>query len=219
MISAIKPVARPVVLLILDGFGCREDAPDNAISRARMPKWDRLLASCPHTSIDASELEVGLPAGQMGNSEVGHLNIGAGRIVYQDFTRIDHAIATGEFARNPVLTDAVAVAKASGAAIHVMGPPRPAAHSHERQIAAMVELAAAPARRHPRPHLRRPRLAAQKRGSVARILSGVCASSPARIASICGAIRDGPASVGIAPPTIFWSTAAPRIRRSIAKPR
>src|SRR5215831_3990184 len=98
---AATPVARPVVLLILDGFGCRADAPDNAITRARMPHWHRLLANCPHTSIDASEQDVGLPDGQMGNSEVGHLNIGAGRVVYQDFTRIDRAIADGEFAANP----------------------------------------------------------------------------------------------------------------------
>jgi len=121
MNSAPKPLARPVVLLILDGFGCRADAPDNAITRARMPNWDRLLAACPHTTIDASELEVGLPAGQMGNSEVGHLNIGAGRVVYQDYTRIDHAIATGEFARNPVLTAAVAAARANGSAVHILG--------------------------------------------------------------------------------------------------
>ena len=102
----IKPVVRPVVLLILDGFGSREATPDNAIAHAAMPHWTRLLATAPHTTIDASELAVGLPEGQMGNSEVGHLNIGAGRVVYQDYTRIDHAIATGEFAANPVLVAA-----------------------------------------------------------------------------------------------------------------
>src|SRR5947208_13851775 len=112
--AAKRPAVRPIVLLILDGFGCRADAPDNAITKARMPNWDRLLATCPHTSIDASELEVGLPAGQMGNSEVGHLNIGAGRVVYQDYTRIDQAIATGEFARNPVPTAAVTSAQPTG---------------------------------------------------------------------------------------------------------
>ena len=94
---------RPVVLLILDGFGSRPDAPDNAITRARMPRWRELLASSANGTIDASEMHVGLPDGQMGNSEVGHLNIGAGRVVYQDLTRIDQAIATGEFARSPVL--------------------------------------------------------------------------------------------------------------------
>jgi len=136
--------ARPVVLLILDGFGSRDAAPDNAISCAAMPNWNRLLATSPHTTIDASELHVGLPEGQMGNSEVGHLNIGAGRVIYQDFTRIDHAIETGEFARNPVLGAALAVAKRNGSALHVLGLLSPGGvHSHERQIAALVDMAAA----------------------------------------------------------------------------
>ena len=138
------PHARPVVLLILDGFGSREAAPDNAITSAAMPNWTRLLATSPHTTIDASELHVGLPAGQMGNSEVGHLNIGAGRVVYQDFTRIDHAIDTGQFARNPVLRAALDVAKRAGSALHVLGLLSPGGvHSHERQIAALVAMAAA----------------------------------------------------------------------------
>ncbi len=142
---ASSPVSvRPVVLLILDGFGCREATPDNAIARARKPNWDRLLATCPHTSIDASELAVGLPDGQMGNSEVGHLNMGAGRVVYQDLTRIDLAIRSGEFAANPVLRDAAATAAATGNALHILGLLSPGGvHSHERHIAAMVELAAA----------------------------------------------------------------------------
>jgi len=141
--QATRPAVRRVVLLILDGFGCREDAPDNAISRADAPHWRHLLATCPHTTIDASELRVGLPEGQMGNSEVGHLNIGAGRIVYQDFTRIDVAIRDGQFARNPVLLDAVNCARAGDATLHVMGLLSPGGvHSHERQVAAMVALAA-----------------------------------------------------------------------------
>src|SRR5262252_10525875 len=107
MNPAVKPAARPVVLLILDGFGCRADAPDNAITRARMPNWDRLLATCPHTSIDASEQDVGLPPGQMGNSEVGHLNIGAGRVVYMDITKIDLMIENGDLYSNPVLLAAM----------------------------------------------------------------------------------------------------------------
>jgi 2,3-bisphosphoglycerate-independent phosphoglycerate mutase len=140
---AVRPAVRPVVLLILDGFGCRPDAPDNAITRASMPNWKHLLATCPHTTLDASELRVGLPAGQMGNSEVGHLNIGAGRVVYQDYTRIDVAIENGEFAANPALGDAVAAARDDGSALHVLGLASPGGvHSHERQIAAMVELAA-----------------------------------------------------------------------------
>jgi len=144
--AAIEQPGRPLVLLILDGFGAREDAPDNAISSADTPNWDRLLATCPHTTIDASERHVGLPGGQMGNSEVGHLNIGAGRVVYQEYTRIDRAIETGEFASNPVLRGAVAAARHNGSALHVLGLVSPGGvHSHERQIAAMVELAAAEA--------------------------------------------------------------------------
>jgi len=131
------------LLLILDGFGAREDAPDNAISNADTPNWDRLLATCPHTTIDASERHVGLPRGQMGNSEVGHLNIGAGRVVYQDYTRIDLAIETGEFASNPVLLDAVAATRRDGSSLHILGLVSPGGvHSHERQVAAMIELAA-----------------------------------------------------------------------------
>src|SRR3954447_279128 len=139
--SSSAPRVRPVVLVILDGFGCREDAPDNAISRANMTRWRDLLARSPHTEIDASEFHVGLPRGQMGNSEVGHLNIGAGRVVYQDYTRVDHAIETGEFRDNPVLNRAVQVAKDKGTTLHVLGLLSPGGvHSHERQIAAMVEL-------------------------------------------------------------------------------
>jgi 2,3-bisphosphoglycerate-independent phosphoglycerate mutase len=138
-----RPDVRPVVLLILDGFGSRDAAPDNAISNARMPNWNGLLASVPHMVIDASERRVGLPEGQMGNSEVGHLNIGAGRVVYQDLTRIDHAIETGEFAANPVLNEAIAVARRSGTTLHVMGLLSPGGvHSHERHVAAMVDLGA-----------------------------------------------------------------------------
>jgi len=142
--ASLSPWVRPVVLVILDGFGSREAAPDNAISSAAMPNWTRLLATSPHTTIDASELHVGLPAGQMGNSEVGHLNIGAGRVVYQDYTRIDHAIATGEFAHNPVLREAMATAVRSHSALHVLGLASPGGvHSHERQIAALVTMASA----------------------------------------------------------------------------
>ncbi len=141
--TARVKAARPLVLLILDGFGARDNAPDNAISNADTPNWDRLLATYPHTTIDASERHVGLPGGQMGNSEVGHLNIGAGRVVYQDYTRIDRAIETGEFASNPVLLDAVAAARRNSSALHVLGLVSPGGvHSHERQIAAMIELAA-----------------------------------------------------------------------------
>jgi len=182
--------ARPVVLLILDGFGSREAAPDNAISCAAMPNWNHLLATSPHTTIDASELHVGLPEGQMGNSEVGHLNIGAGRVIYQDFTRIDHAIATGEFARNPVLGDAMAVAKRNDSALHVLGLASPGGvHSHERQIAALVDMAAAAGVARILVHAfldgrdTPPRSAAQSLAFLER----VCAKHPgARVASIVG---------------------------------
>ncbi|MEO8486245.1 MAG: 2,3-bisphosphoglycerate-independent phosphoglycerate mutase [Betaproteobacteria bacterium] len=139
--AAATPTPRPVVLLILDGFGSRPDAPDNAITRARMPNWNALLSHAAHGTIDASEHHVGLPDGQMGNSEVGHLNIGAGRVVYQDLTRIDHAIATGAFASNPVLRDALA--RAGRGAVHVLGLLSPGGvHSHEKHLAAMVGMAA-----------------------------------------------------------------------------
>jgi bisphosphoglycerate-independent phosphoglycerate mutase (AlkP superfamily) len=95
----------PGLLIILDGFGQGEDAPDNAISQAHTPNLDALLQQYPHTVINASETHVGLPTGQMGNSEVGHLNIGAGRVVVQEFDRINNAILSGEFYRNPVLLE------------------------------------------------------------------------------------------------------------------
>jgi 2,3-bisphosphoglycerate-independent phosphoglycerate mutase len=133
----------PVLLLILDGVGCRNAAPDNPVSLARKPNWDRLWREFAHTTIDASERSVGLPSGQMGNSAVGHLNIGAGRVIYQDFTRIDRAIETGEFASNPALIDAIATARRNRTTLHVLGLVSPGGvHSHERQIAAMVQMAA-----------------------------------------------------------------------------
>jgi 2,3-bisphosphoglycerate-independent phosphoglycerate mutase len=133
----------PVLLIILDGFGHREECEDNAICQARKPHWNRLWATCPHTVIDASEKWVGLPRDQMGNSEVGHLNIGAGRVVYQDFTRIEAALESGEFAANPVLAKAIESARTSGRALHVMGLVSPGGvHSHELHIQAMVALAA-----------------------------------------------------------------------------
>ncbi len=185
-----QPDVRPVVLLILDGFGTRDPAPDNAISNARMPHWRAILDSSPHTVIDASERHVGLPEGQMGNSEVGHLNIGAGRVVYQDLTRIDHAIETGEFAANPVLGEAVAAASRSGGTLHVLGLLSPGGvHSHERHVAAMVDLAASRGARSIVVHAfldgrDTPPRSAQE--SLAR-MDEVCARhAGARIGSICG---------------------------------
>lgn len=133
----------PVLLLILDGFGYREDTDHNAVARAHKPNWDKLWNSYPHTLINASELHVGLPHGQMGNSEVGHLNIGAGRVVYQDLTRVDVAIEDGSFYSNPALSEAVAVAKKQGSTLHILGLLSPGGvHSHELHILAMLELAA-----------------------------------------------------------------------------
>jgi 2,3-bisphosphoglycerate-independent phosphoglycerate mutase len=132
----------PVLLIILDGFGYREECEDNAICQARKPQWNVLWETCPHTTIDASEKWVGLPKDQMGNSEVGHMNIGAGRVVYQDYTRIESAIETGEFFTNPVLAKACETA-AEGHALHILGLVSPGGvHSHESQIHAMLELAA-----------------------------------------------------------------------------
>jgi len=133
----------PVLLVVLDGFGHRDECEYNAICQARKPHWNFFCATYPHTVIDASEQWVGLPTNQMGNSEVGHMNIGAGRVVYQDYTRIEHAIETGEFRRNPVLARALATACAPGAALHVLGLMSPGGvHSHESQIHALLDLAA-----------------------------------------------------------------------------
>ncbi|UTJ47378.1 2,3-bisphosphoglycerate-independent phosphoglycerate mutase [Atlantibacter subterranea] len=134
---------KPMVLMILDGYGYREDQQDNAIFSAKTPVMDSLWAKRPHTLIDASGLEVGLPDRQMGNSEVGHVNLGAGRIVYQDLTRLDVEIKERTFFSNPVLTRAVDTAVAAGKAVHIMGLlSAGGVHSHEDHILAMVELAA-----------------------------------------------------------------------------
>ena len=134
----------PVLLIILDGFGYREACDNNAICQARKPHWNFFWNSCPHSTIDASEKWVGLPAAQMGNSEVGHLNIGSGRVVYQDYTRIDAAIDSREFFANPVLKKAVATARDNKSTLHILGLLSPGGvHSHQLQIAAMVEMAAA----------------------------------------------------------------------------
>lgn len=135
---------KPMVLVILDGYGYREDQQDNAILNAKTPVMDALWAKRPHTLVDASGLEVGLPDRQMGNSEVGHVNLGAGRIVYQDLTRLDVEIKERTFFSNPALVGAVDNAVAQGKAVHIMGLlSEGGVHSHEDHILAMVELAAA----------------------------------------------------------------------------
>ncbi|MCD6040134.1 MAG: phosphoglycerate mutase [Gammaproteobacteria bacterium] len=134
---------RPLALIILDGWGYREETRANAIALANTPHWDQLWQHYPHTFISASGHAVGLPDGQMGNSEVGHLNIGAGRIVSQDLTRIEYAISDNSFFENPILTQAIDHAVNAQKAIHILGLLSPGGiHSHEQQIQALVKLAA-----------------------------------------------------------------------------
>jgi 2,3-bisphosphoglycerate-independent phosphoglycerate mutase len=133
----------PVALLILDGFGYREEMKDNAIAQAKKPNWDALWKNFPHTLINASEHYVGLPDGQMGNSEVGHLNIGAGRIVFQDYERINNSIAGGEFFEHPELKPALLNIKKTGKALHIFGLLSDGGvHSHQNHIHAMIKMAA-----------------------------------------------------------------------------
>ncbi|MGI9228717.1 MAG: 2,3-bisphosphoglycerate-independent phosphoglycerate mutase [Gammaproteobacteria bacterium] len=142
--TAKQPLSvRPVILIILDGWGYSETTSYNAIHSAKKPVWDELWAHCPHTLVNASSLEVGLPAGQMGNSEVGHINIGSGRVVDQESTRITRAIESGEFFRNTTLNQALQRAQADGKAVHIMGlVSSGGVHSHQDHIVALLELAA-----------------------------------------------------------------------------
>lgn len=134
---------KTVALFILDGFGYSETSQSNAIEAANCPTWDHLWNTYPHSLIKTSGLAVGLPDGQMGNSEVGHMNLGAGRVVYQNFTKIDKAIVDGDFFTNPALTAAVDNAVNTDKAVHLLGLLSPGGvHSHEDQIVAMIEMAA-----------------------------------------------------------------------------
>ena len=133
---------KPLALIIMDGFGLRQETEGNAIAAARHPNLDRLWATCPHTRIGASGMDVGLPDGQMGNSEVGHTNMGAGRIVYQELTRITKSIEEGEYLSNPVLLHAMENAKKPGAALHLMGLLSDGGvHSHIRHLFGLIEMA------------------------------------------------------------------------------
>jgi len=133
----------PSVLLILDGWGHRLDADHNAIAIANTPVWDRLMREASHTLIHTSGMKVGLPDGQMGNSEVGHMNLGAGRVVYQSLTRINKEIEEGGFFKNPALNGAVDAVLQNGGTLHVLGLlSEGGIHSHEDHIAAMIKLAA-----------------------------------------------------------------------------
>lgn len=142
VIHPMTDKVRPAVLLILDGWGLSEKIEYNAIAAADKPNWDRLWRNYPHTALRTSGSAVGLPGGQMGNSEVGHLNLGAGRVVYQEFTRVSRSIRTGSFFSNLTLTGAVDLAKENGKAVHILGLLSPGGvHSHEEQIHAMLKLA------------------------------------------------------------------------------
>jgi 2,3-bisphosphoglycerate-independent phosphoglycerate mutase len=142
-----------LILMILDGWGHRHDAEDNAISQASTPNWDQINESGCRTNIETSGEFVGLPAGQMGNSEVGHMNIGAGRIVFQDFTRISNAVEDGSFITNPVLLKAIKASQDKASTLHIMGLLSPGGvHSHEDHFIAMVRMAAASGARKIRVH-------------------------------------------------------------------
>lgn len=133
---------KPIALIVLDGWGHSDQDYFNAIAAAKKPTWDRLLKECPNSFLRASGTQVGLPSDQMGNSEVGHLNLGSGRVVYQEFTRVSRAIKTGSFYSNTTLTDVVDLVIASGRALHLIGLLSPGGvHSHEEHIHAMAELA------------------------------------------------------------------------------
>ncbi|MGB9791874.1 MAG: 2,3-bisphosphoglycerate-independent phosphoglycerate mutase [Thermacetogeniaceae bacterium] len=135
-------MAQPLALIILDGWGCSPEKRGNAIFLADTPNFDSLRNVYPYTTLKASGEDVGLPPGQMGNSEVGHLNIGAGRIVYQDITRISRAIRTGEFFENPVLAEAMKKAKDGGKSLHLFGLVSDGGvHSHLTHLYALLEMA------------------------------------------------------------------------------
>lgn len=132
----------PVAIIILDGFGWRDEEYGNAVKQAHKPNFDRYWNEFPHSTMTASGLAVGLPEGQMGNSEVGHTNIGAGRIVYQSITRIDKAISDGEFQSNEVLLSTFDHVKSHDSVLHLFGLVSDGGvHSHQRQLNALVELA------------------------------------------------------------------------------
>jgi len=134
---------KPVVLCVLDGWGVREDAKtpasDDATAVANIPVYRKIWGSCPHALLDASESHVGLPKGQIGNSEVGHMNLGAGRVVFQDLPLIDNAIASGELAANPSLRRFIETMRKSGGTCHLMGlASRGGVHSHQDHMIALA---------------------------------------------------------------------------------
>ena len=137
-------VRHPVLLVVLDGWGYSENPHFNAIRHAHTPHWDTLWAEAPHGLLQCSGLSVGLPDDQMGNSEVGHMHLGAGRLIYQDFTRINEALRSGEFQTNAALLGACQHAASTGKAVHLMGLLSPGGvHSHEDHLIGLVEMATA----------------------------------------------------------------------------
>lgn len=133
----------PLVLMILDGWGYNKNNEHNAIAQAKTPQWDEWWNSYPHILLEASGLPVGLPDEQMGNSEVGHMHIGAGRVIQQDFTRINQSIETGEFAKNLAFVNVIQHLKATGKSLHIMGLFSPGGvHSHEEHLFALLALCA-----------------------------------------------------------------------------
>src|SRR5437016_3054122 len=135
-------MTKPLVLIILDGWGYAPPSNANAISLARKPNYNRLLKEFPNTLIHTSGRHVGLPTGQMGNSEVGHLNIGAGRVVYMDITKIDLMIENGDFFSNPVLLEGIKNARSGGRQLHICGLLSDGGvHSHQNHLYALLRMA------------------------------------------------------------------------------
>ena len=133
---------RPVALIIMDGFGINKNKEGNAIAAAKTPYLDKLFKTCPHTQIGASGMDVGLPDGQMGNSEVGHTNIGAGRVVYQELTRITKSISDGDFFTNEALMGAVDNCKKNDSALHLIGLlSSGGVHSHIEHLKGLIDMA------------------------------------------------------------------------------
>ncbi len=181
---------KPLTLIILDGWGYSEQSEDNAILAANTPNWDKLWNEGVHTLLDTSGKSVGLPAGQMGNSEVGHMNIGAGRIVHQDFSRIAAAIESGEFDTNPQICSAIDSAVQKQKTVHIMGLLSPGGvHSHEDHLFATLALAIARGSKRIRVHAfldgrdTPPRSAM---ASIEKLEQQLAVSEGAAIATICG---------------------------------
>ncbi len=143
---------RPAVLCVLDGWGERPDPTDNAIAAAKHPNYDRMLGDSPHARLATSGRAVGLPEGQMGNSEVGHTNIGAGRLVLQDLPRIDDAVKDGSLATRPALRSLIEAAKKTTGTVHLMGLMSPGGvHSHQDHMTALSRIFAQAGLSVPRP--------------------------------------------------------------------